>query len=266
MIKAKILVVISIIVSTVGLPFLGAIPAGAAVYGEPNMFPHKQNVGGRVNLLPTGGGSLAFSESSSVHVYVGGVEADVIEFDASGGSIYFLVPEISGGAVYAVVNGKEYYFGGLETEFNQSLRYITAISPNVVRPGETVVTIKGSGFGNKFFPGALSMGGVAVTSATWSNSEIKFVAPPSIPATGNVRLRKLFLEESSGAIVNGYDYVIRPGISDFYPVSGGSSIFGDDQVAVDGGGFDFLSGKQKVFWGPYRMRACSKKDPSPIIR
>lgn len=230
------------------------LPVSPVLSSKASMFPMTQYVGGWVNLNFGGTSIGAFSASSTVRVYVGGVEAEVVDFNKSAGSLYFIAPEIQGGNVTAYIVDQIFSFGYLGISFNQGLRYISSATPELITPGVTTVTVKGGGFGQQLYQGALSLGGVDITSATWSATEIRFVAPAGIERFGLLKLRRYYLDEAGGHILApSFRVVLKPTISSVRSADGFSEIYGGYEVEILGSGFDLSSGSQDLYWGGTRI-------------
>jgi len=81
---------------------------------------------------------------------------------------------------------------------------INSISPDVVIPGETLVTINGSGFGNSFLYKGVYFNSVLTYPTSWSDSQIIVKAPASIYSSGNIEVSGSF--DAGKNCYSGYCY------------------------------------------------------------
>jgi RHS repeat-associated protein len=104
---------------------------------------------------------------------------------------------------------------------------IQSISPNNVPVGQTI-SVVGSGFGSS--PGTLTVGGVAVTPAWWSDSSLGFVVPATVTTGANNVVVTSAVGSSSPATLN---VQFNPVLASVSPNHGLPS----SQVVINGTGF-----------------------------
>lgn len=129
---------------------------------------------------------LQYGSSS---VTIGGEIATVQNWYSCLGIIYVTVPNsTSGGDVFVnTKSGAQEYVGYFSIDFP----WIDSISPTIVEPGVTVVTITGRGFKDDWYVGNdIFFAGIeAETIYVWNETEIQALVPASVQSGGKVSIK-----------------------------------------------------------------------------
>lgn len=138
---------------------------------------------------------------------------------------------------------------------------IYSIDPKYVVPGETIVTIKGEGFGNSSSNKYLYFGYSPVTAQSWSNTEIKVKAPYSIPSTGEIEMFGTFTNSSGSTEFQDLkiSYYLKPVIQKVSPTSAQAG----ERIVITGNSFGTQQGTVK--FGDKRANILSWSDGSIIV-
>ncbi len=224
--------------------FSNAVPLNVITSTAPALFmvdPASGAAGTVVNLLGAGFGG----DAAAGQVAIGGVPAAELAWMTS--AIAVTVPALPAGTYDVQVD----VAGQLSN--SQTFTVTTATSPRILSFAPVAgsagaeIVIRGERFGSPA-GGSLTLGGMAITPTTWTDAEIVFTLPASVPA--GIRVLSV---TAGGEASNTVNFTVRPRIDAISPNSGVAA----DIVMLGGVNFGPAAGGSVVRLGGVTVTPAS---------